>query len=401
MALSQVLELTSGPAVVPQLGFSSPLTATVNLMRCQVPVTAQVATAGVATALPAGAVLYKGIKQPGAIKGDWLANCQLTPSSDPASPGLWTGTLQLNTPEMRTAMHADPTDPAAELLVLPCLAEYYYTLPGQTDPVCALNYNFSVNAPLYNGTESIAPTANISYPPPDQVPTKGAVLAVVQKGAGVWPARPLGYGAVVYVGASPAPTDMQSGDIWQQTDGATVGGSGGGSGSSGSSQAGATVVPTLITVATNADKLALPSTTPAGTDCLISDEAGRLEKYPGDDITQDASWIVTRNTILATFQNNSGADFNVDSVKCPNGSSTSLWIDPSNFQVESGDYELCVQTLFSNSGNYFYDVSGANPFDAGNAGIFIAIGGGTGASSLLYQFAPRDSVTIVVILGQD
>ncbi len=206
---------------MPQLGYTSPITSTVIAMRCPQPLAVQVASGGVATTLPTGAVLYLGIKLPGAIKGDWLANCRLTASSDPESPGLWTQTLQLNTPEMVAAMHGDPDDPMAELTGLPCLAEYYYTVPGQSDPICALNYNLTVNAPLYNAPEAVAPSPNIPLPPVDQIDTKterdDAIALAVADTAAVNDSRIVGavqkVDSVAALRALPVPTASDSGQV--------------------------------------------------------------------------------------------------------------------------------------------------------------------------------------------
>lgn len=55
--------------------------------------------------------------------------------------------------------------------------------------------------------------------------------------------------------------------------------------------------PALLSVATNADKLALTGI-PAGQDVLITGEGNRLEKYIGGSIDSDDSWLVLRNTVL-------------------------------------------------------------------------------------------------------
>ena len=168
MALSHTLELTAGPALVQAAGYLTPYAQTVSAMRGTAPAAVQCVSAGVPANLPTGAILFYGLKSPTALKGPWLALCQLAAVDLVNSPGLWRGNLPLNNVAMRAAMHADINDATPEVANLPCLAELYYTLPavdGVTpDPVGSINFNFSVGAPLVNDTENIAPDPNTPFP---------------------------------------------------------------------------------------------------------------------------------------------------------------------------------------------------------------------------------------------
>ena len=75
-------------------------------------------------------------------------------------------------------MHAAPTDPVPELLSVPVYGQFYYFLPGQTDPNASQVITVNVTAVLWNGAEGIAPSPNAPYPPAAAVATKLAPTPV-------------------------------------------------------------------------------------------------------------------------------------------------------------------------------------------------------------------------------
>ena len=169
MSYNLVFDLAYGPVTTQQLGSRSQVSP-ISQMRGPIPQSVQVANAGNSAALPAGKRLFYGVKLPGAIKGDWLVKTELTQPAGSAPTAPYTGTLLLNNPAVRTAMHAEPSDPVAALTSLACLAEIFYTdADGESNAVPGPNFDFVVNGPLVNGTESISPAPNVVTPTTAQV----------------------------------------------------------------------------------------------------------------------------------------------------------------------------------------------------------------------------------------
>ena len=119
-------------------------------------------------AAPTGAVPWFGLKAQANMQGPWLSNVQLAAIA--GSAGLYQAILANNTPELIALMHADPNDPVPELLSVPVYGQFYYFLPGQTDPVASQVITVNVTAVLWNGAEGIAPSPNVLGPTVAQIP---------------------------------------------------------------------------------------------------------------------------------------------------------------------------------------------------------------------------------------
>ncbi len=146
--------------------------ANLSMVRGNVSLAVQFCTGNANTALPVGTTVYYGLKSTANPKGSWLSLVQLQLLD--GSTGLFQGVLQNNTPEMIAATHADPDDPEPENMSLPVYGQLHYFLPGSTQPNFSQFITVTVTGVLWTGVESIAPSPNIPFPPPDQVDTKAA-----------------------------------------------------------------------------------------------------------------------------------------------------------------------------------------------------------------------------------
>ena len=87
----------------------------------------------------------------------------------------------------------------------------------------------------------------------------------------------------------------------------------------------------LHNVTTNAAKLALPANTAAGYEVQITGEGNRIEQYLGGGVNADANWLVMRNMVNLTVDNEDYdvAQHTVNGVAIPYGTVTNVgWCDP-------------------------------------------------------------------------
>ena len=138
----------------------------------------------------------------------------------------------------------------------------------------------------------------------------------------------------------------------------------------------------LNNVATNAAKLALPSNTAAGYVVQITGEANRIEQYLGGGVNSDANWLVLRNSVNITVENDSSVAFEMNGVQIASGTSVNVgWVIP--------------QYISYSVPNDLY------PYGISFAGIGRTLPGDISGDGLMYIGDFPDRMTGIVIFIED